>query len=172
MKRTLLMILVGVVIGGLGMSLIPDRALNTTDELVNHASKECQAIDAEKLLELMQGDDVYTLIDVRQSDEHYFGYIPGSVLLPRGSLEFRIENGEFWESEGVYMPLKDEIIVLYCKKGSRGALAAHTLQDLGYKKVYWLEGGWKKWELTYPDYTEKNLEALGGGGHAEDVGGC
>lgn len=143
----------------------------TTDLMVESAKENIELINSEGLFELMSGDEVYTLIDVRSPLEHYPGYIPGSVLLSRGSIEFSIAKEKFWEDAGLYMPLKDEIIVVYCKKGNRGILTAETLQKMGYKKVYALDGGFKKWELTYPDYTEKNLEALGGGSSNHDMGG-
>lgn len=170
--RCIILLIIGLVIGIVTMGLLSDdQHFVTTNEMVEIAMEECKAINTDGLAELMKGDEVYTLIDVRQELEHYYGYIPGSVILPRGSLEFNIESEKFWEKEGIYMPLKDEIIVVYCKKGNRGALAAHSLQHMGYQKVYYLDGGFKKWELAYPDYVEKNLNALGG--HEEqDTGGC
>ena len=72
------------------------------------------------------------------------------------------------------MPLKDEKIIVYCRKGNRGTMAASSLKQFGYKNVYTLDGGWKNWELRYPDLTEKDLEMLSGGGEEEeaDSGGC
>lgn len=171
--KGILLLIVGIALGAVTMSLITDDQPHvTTDKMVDDAVADCTGLDAEGLAELMMGEEIYTLIDVRQELEHFYGYIPGSVLLPRGSLEFNIASDKFWENQGIYMPLKDEIIVVYCKKGNRGALAAHSLQHMGYKKVYYLDGGFKKWELAYPDYVEKNLEAMGGGHEEEDTGGC
>jgi rhodanese-related sulfurtransferase len=147
---------------------------NAAEDMVAEALKMVKMITVEELNQLMESEEIYTLIDVRQKSEHYFGYIPGSLVIPRGSLEFLIGSEEFWENEGLYMPLKEEKIVVYCKKGSRGILAAESLIKLGYKDVVALEGGWKKWELSYPDIYEKNLEMLSGGGAQEhdDGGGC
>lgn len=172
-KRCVILVIVGILVGVVSMSLMSDHSGTiTTDDMVAIAKKECAKVTAEGLSELMTGEEVYTLIDVRQEIEHYYGYIPGSVILPRGSLEFNIGNEGFWEEEGLYMPLKDEVIVVYCKKGSRGALAALTLKNMGYKKVFYLDEGFKKWELTFPDFVEKNLDALGGGHEEEASGGC
>ena len=173
-KRCFLFITVGVILGIVLMSFFSGEGTNlTADKLVEHAEEHCSKITAEELEALMMSDEIYTIIDVRQASEHYYGYIPGSVLLPRGSLEFRIDNEEFWETEGLYMPEKAETIIMYCKKGSRGVLAAHTLLLMGYSNVKYLEGGWKKWELTFPDLVEKNLDALGGNTHKEESsGGC
>ena len=144
------------------------------EDMVAQALKVVKTITVEELNKLMDSEEIYTLIDVRQKSEHYYGYIPGSLVIPRGSLEFLIGNEEYWEEEGLYMPLQDEKIIVYCKKGSRGTLAASTLEQLGYDNVFTLDGGWKNWELTYPDLTEKNLEMLSGGGaeQHDDGGGC
>ncbi len=75
-------------------------------------------MDSDQLYELMNGEEIYTLIDVRQEIENYYGYIPGSVNIPRGSLEFNIGKGEYWDNIGLYMPEKEEIIVVYCKRDS------------------------------------------------------
>jgi len=143
----------------------------TSDDMVELAKSKVELVTPDQLFEIMSGDDVYTLIDVRSPLEYYPGYISGAVLLSRGSLEFQIGQEKFWEDAGLYMPAKDETIILYCKKGNRGILATETLLTMGYTKVFALEGGFKNWELTYPDYVEKNLEALGTGGSTHDMGG-
>jgi rhodanese-related sulfurtransferase len=146
----------------------------SAEDMVSEALKVVRMITVEELNQLMESEEIYTLIDVRQKSEHYFGYIPGSLVIPRGSLEFLIGSEDFWEEEGLYMPLKEEKIVVYCKKGNRGILAAEALTKLGYTNVVALDGGWKKWELSYPDIYEKDLEMLSGGGVEEhdDGGGC
>jgi rhodanese-related sulfurtransferase len=146
----------------------------SADEMVNHALKEINLITAEELHALMNGEEIYTLIDVRQAEEHYYGYIPGSVNVPRGSIEFNVSDSTFWEGIGLYMPLPEEKIVVYDQKGKRGILAAKTLQQLGFTNVFALKDGWKKWELTFPDIYEKNLEKLKGGSHDAPApgGGC
>lgn len=133
------------------------------DEMVAKVQKDVSFIPAEKLHELMENYEAYTLIDVRQEMEHYRGFIPGSVNIPRGSLEFNIDDPEFWDAAGLYKPEKDEHIILYCLKGQRSTLAAAAIRKLGYKNVQVLDGGYKKWELTYPDIFEKDLDKLSGG---------
>ncbi len=144
----------------------------TVDDMIKAAKENVQLLTPDQLFEVMSGDEVYTLIDVRSPLEYYPGYIPGSVLLSRGSLEFQIGKEKFWEDAGLYMPAKNEMVILYCKKGNRGILAAQTLMEMGYKKVYAIEGGFKNWELAYPDYVEKNLEALGTTDSHDAGGGC
>ena len=85
---------------------------------------------------------------------------------------FKMNNDEFWENEMTYPPQKTDEFIVYCKKGKRSVMAADALKRLGYENVSYLEGGWKKWELTYPlDYEEK-LDKMGGHEETEEVGGC
>ena len=147
---------------------------NSANELVMDALKVVKLITVKELKNLMESEEIYTLIDVRQKSEHQYGYIPGSRIIPRGSLEFLIENANFWEEEGLYQPEKNEKIIVYCKKGNRCILAAESLNKLGFSEVYALKEGWKGWELTYPEEVEKNLEMLNGNSQEEhvDTGGC
>ena len=112
---------------------------DSTNELVQDAMKIVKVITVDELRNLMESEEIYTLIDVRQKSEHYYGYIPGSLVIPRGSIEFSMENPDFWEEEGLYQPEKNEKIIVYCKKGSRCVLAAASLTRLGFTDVYALK---------------------------------
>ena len=144
---------------------------NSADEMVAIASKNLTKVTVEELKTKIDSFEMFNLVDVREPNEYNHGYIPGSVNIPRGTLEFNIGKEEFWENTGYYFPEKSEQFILYCKKGSRSILAAETLKKLGYKNVSIIEGGWKKWELTYPLMQEKNLDAVSHES-AEEVGGC
>lgn len=170
MKKFTLIIIVFALFSGCNRV----KHFTSAEQMVNQALKIVKTITVGELNKLMDSEEIYTLIDVRQKSEHYYGFIPGSLVIPRGSLEFRIGDEAFWEEEGLYMPHPDEKIIVYCKKGSRGALAASSLKQLGYENVYTLDGGWKKWELTYPDLTEKDLNKLSGGteDNHDAGGGC
>lgn len=100
---------------------------------------EISVQDLENTME--EGGD-YVLIDVRQPVEYYTNNIPGSVNLPRGILEYKIGNEDFWFDQYLYPPEDSTEIIVYCKVGDRGALAAKTLLELGYKNVKNLKGGY------------------------------
>ena len=78
-----------------------------------------------------------SVLDVREADEVEQGIIPGSVHIPRGFLELRIEDA---------IPDKDGPVVVYCAGGTRSVLAAKTLGDLGYTNVSSLAGGFSAWK--------------------------
>ncbi len=168
--KNLLIIIISVLIAA---SCSRNGHFASADEMVEHTLKTVKLIEPAELHQLMENYETYTLIDVRQELEHYPGFIPGTVNIPRGSLEFRIESEEFWAATGLYQPAKDELIILYCQKGQRSILAAESLQRLGYTNVRTLNGGWKNWELAYPDLYEKDLEKISGGGDKpKNVGSC
>ncbi len=146
-------------------------SFQSVDELVAEVEKGVESITVEQLMEMIENGDMILLVDVREPNEHNAGYIPGSLNIPRGTLEFKIGNEDFWDAEMLYMPEKDEQLVLYCKKGKRSILAVQTLEQLGYKNVKFLEDGWKHWEMTYPLIYEKNLDQMSHE-EEEEVGGC
>ena len=92
-----------------------------------------------------------TLVDVREADEWSQGHVPGSIFIPRGYLELRIEEK---------VTDKSAEVLLYCGGGSRSALAAKSLLELGYTKVASVAGGFGKWkEAGLPIVVPKTLSA-------------
>jgi rhodanese-related sulfurtransferase len=79
----------------------------------------------------------FRLVDVREDHEWAAGHIPGAEHLGRGILERDAETR--WPDPAT--PL-----VLYCGGGYRSALAAESLQQLGYTDVRSLAGGWRAWK--------------------------
>ena len=114
-------------------------------KLVEEAKTRSREIDAPGLLQKLQRKNEFRLIDVRESEEYAAGRIPGSEHLCKGIIERDIETA---------VPDPNAEIVLYCGGGFRSALAAESLQKMGYTRVYSLAGGWRGWlEAGYT--TEK-----------------
>jgi sulfur-carrier protein adenylyltransferase/sulfurtransferase len=78
-----------------------------------------------------------TFLDVREPDEYDQGAIKGAVHVPRGQLEFNVEGR---------LPDKAGRVVVYCAGGVRSAFAARTLQELGYRDVASMAGGFNRWK--------------------------
>jgi rhodanese-related sulfurtransferase len=123
---------------------------NSSKELVSAAKKEINQISPEQLKTQIQNDKFY-IIDVREKAEYDEGSIPGSILIPRGFLEFKIGKEPFWKDKELKMPSKDQKIVVYCRSGGRGSLATKSLQQMGYTNVVNLDGGYLNWVSNYPD---------------------
>ncbi len=159
---------------GSGASSELDQFENA-DALVDAAKVNVEAIDINTYKKMVdEMEEYFVLIDVRTESEFANGYIPGAVSIPRGALEFRIASESVWDNEGLYIPLKEDQLIVYCKKGSRSVLAAETLKKLGYTNVKYLEGGWIEWHDTYPERMEKLVvegSALSGMSSSDDGGG-
>ena len=103
-------------------------------ELLNAAKSEIREVEPHEVAGRL---DYYQILDVREPDEHEQGALPGAVHVPRGQLEFSVEGR---------LPDKNAPVAVYCAGGVRSAFAAKTLQDLGYKDVVSVIGGFNKWK--------------------------
>src|SRR5687767_14207986 len=79
------------------------------------------------------------LVDVREADEWKEAHIPGAIHMSRGTIELEIEEKA---------PALDTPIICHCGGGSRSALAAESLQKMGYTNVKSLAGGFKAWKAA------------------------
>jgi molybdopterin/thiamine biosynthesis adenylyltransferase/rhodanese-related sulfurtransferase len=86
--------------------------------------------------DLRKADGAITL-DVREPDEYEQGAIPGSMHIPRGTLETNIE---------MRVPDHSTPLVIFCAGGTRSAFAAKTLTELGYTDVVSVMGGFNQWK--------------------------
>ncbi|NOR86482.1 MAG: hypothetical protein GQ527_02620 [Bacteroidales bacterium] len=146
------------------------KVYNNVDEWVAEVTPTVESIKVETLHAMLDTGAMVLLIDVREANEFNPGYIPGSVNIPRGIIEFKIANDEFWEAQFLYPPLKTDEVILICKKGKRSIMTVDAVKKLGFENVKYLDGGFKKWELTYPLEQDKNLDQVHGDGG--EVGGC
>lgn len=105
----------------------------TGTDLVNEAKQRITEIDPRDARTAHAGGDA-VFVDVREPNEFNLGRVPGAIPLPRGTIETRGEG----------MLPRDKTIVVYCGGGSRSALAADTLQLMGYE-VRSLRGGYRAW---------------------------
>lgn len=109
----------------------------TFQEIIKKVKSEIREVQPEEVQQKIKKDPTTVLIDVREPDEWEGGIVPGALTVPRGFLELEIEET---------VPDKNKEIVCYCMGGTRSALAAKSLQDLGYKKVSSMIGGFRGWK--------------------------
>ena len=113
--------------------------------MVAEAKGRVQNLSPEQVAAEIDGaEEEVTLVDIREDDERtQSGAIPGAVRAPRGMLEFWADPTSPYHREE-FSP--DRRTILYCASGGRSALAADTLQRMGYGKVAHLDGGIKAWK--------------------------
>ncbi|AFZ66849.1 rhodanese-like domain-containing protein [Deinococcus peraridilitoris] len=114
----------------------------TAAQLVQEAKQRVENLSVDQVAaELDSGEAV--LIDVREPGEQVqSGVIPGAVSAPRGMLEFFADPASPYH-RAEFDPKRR--IIVHCAAGGRSALAADTLQQMGYTNVAHLEGGIKAW---------------------------
>ncbi len=115
----------------------------TAAGMVAEAKGRVENLGPEQVAAEVEGGDV-VLVDIREDDERQRdGAIPDAVRAPRGMLEFWADPTSPYHREE-FDP--DRRTILYCASGGRSALAADTLQGMGYANVAHLDGGIKAWK--------------------------
>jgi rhodanese-related sulfurtransferase len=115
----------------------------TAAELVAEAKRRVENLTVDEVAAEMAGGDA-VLVDLREAEELTAnGKIPGSVHVPRGMLEFRADPTSPYHQQP-FDPSRR--IIVHCASGGRSALAAATLQEMGYRSVAHLEGGITAWK--------------------------
>ena len=115
----------------------------TAAQLVSEAKQRVSNLGVEQVAaELERGDAL--LVDLREPDERaQEGSIPGAVHVSRGMLEFYADPTSSYHRPE-FAP--DRRVILRCAAGGRSALAADTLQQMGYTNVAHLDGGFRAWK--------------------------
>lgn len=127
----------------------------TASQMVQEARQRVENLSVDQVAaELARGDAV--LIDIREpGEQEQNGTIPGAVSAPRGMLEFWADPASPY-----HRPEFDpgRRLILHCASGGRSALAADTLQQLGYTKVAHLDGGFKAWAEAGQATTQREAQ--------------
>ena len=98
--------------------------------------KEVREVTVDELQTRVIAGEAVNIIDVRDQDEWDKGHIPGAQHMGRGTLEFKVEHA---------FPDEHVCLVLHCGGGTRSALAALSLQAMGYDNVFSLQSGFRGW---------------------------
>ncbi len=116
----------------------PKRITHSAQELVDAAKQQITEINIEKSKQLINEGNI-AIVDVREENEYSAGHIGNALLLPRGVLEFKIANIP-------ELADKSTPVLLYCRSGNRSALAALSMQQMGYTNVLSMAGGYEAWK--------------------------
>lgn len=102
------------------------------------AKRESSEITVEEVHQLLQKKEPIVLLDIREKEEIALGYINGTVFLPQGLLNEKVEN---------LLPNKNVPVIVYCAVGIRSLAAAKLMKEKGYVHVFSMAkgiDGWKK----------------------------
>jgi rhodanese-related sulfurtransferase len=111
-------------------------------KIVQDAKARIRELTVDQVKAKMDRGEKFYLVDVREESEWAKDHLPKAMFLGKGIIERDIEQR---------VPDTGTEIVLYCGGGFRSALAADSLQKMGYTKVYSMDGGIRDWrEKQYP----------------------
>ena len=83
-------------------------------------------ITAEEAKEIMDSQEGYRILDVREQEEYDAGHIPGAILIPYTQIN---------EKANEMLPDKNQLILVYCRSGRRSKIASEALVELGYTNI-------------------------------------
>ena len=104
---------------------------------VDAAKASIQETSVEAVAARIQQGEKLILVDTREESEWAGGHIPGAIHLGKGVIERDIEEE---------LPNKSAEIILYCGGGFRSAIAAESIQKMGYTNVVSMDGGYRGWK--------------------------
>ena len=109
---------------------------NSTATTNGAKTNEIRHVSMNDIVKIMEENKDYVIVDVRTPDEYKEGHIPNAINIPNETI-----------NETVYNKLKDknQLILIYCRSGSRSRQAAYKMQKLGYTNIVEFGGiiNWK-----------------------------
>jgi rhodanese-related sulfurtransferase len=109
--------------------------IKTGAQLISEAKQRVRETPVADVRDMQARGVQAVYLDVREQNEWNLGHLPQATLIPRGLLETTIEQRVPREAR----------VVVYCASGNRSALAAETLQGMGYTEVSHIPGGFRAW---------------------------
>ena len=101
-------------------------------------------VSAQEAMDMMAGQEDYLILDVRTQAEYDGGHIPGAICLP---------NEDIGREDPPQLPLKDQLILVYCRSGNRSKQASDKLVKLGYTNIVEFGG-----IIDWPGETVSGME--------------
>jgi len=99
---------------------------NAASTEVAETENSYEQIGPEEAKRLMDTEDGYIILDVREQDEFDEQHIPGAILMPYTKAE---------ELAPELLPSKSQLILIYCRSGRRSKIAAEALANMGYTNI-------------------------------------
>lgn len=124
--------------------------MKTSQQLIAEVIANIKEVSIADLSDYLQKQPEPRLIDVREPAEFAQGHIAGAINYPRGVLEMQLANHPAVAASGcaadiALTELASQPLYLICRSGGRSALAAESLQRMGFNDVYSVAGGMQGW---------------------------
>ncbi len=110
------------------------------------ASRRFPNLSPAMAVKMMNEDEDFVILDVREPSETAGGKISNAIQIPIGSLGKRISEIE---------KHKDKPVLVYCRTGTRSAIACGNLNKQGFSRVYNLAGGITAWQDDHLPTSKK-----------------
>ena len=101
--------------------------LKTAGDLIKEAQQHIECVDAATAKQIYDANPGAVIVDVREADSAAESKLGQSINISRGLIEMKLPKE---------CPDPDTLILTHCGGGGRASLAAHTLGQMGYRKVY------------------------------------
>ena len=113
--------------------------IKSSQTLVTEALNEIKTISTDEAFDKLNKNEcnLIDIRDIRELDKE--GRVENACHIPRGMLEFWLDPESVYFKDGKLDMNKE--MVLFCAGGLRSALAAKTLQEMGFEKVSHIDGG-------------------------------
>ena len=134
--------------------------MKTFTQLIDDILPSIKEVFPWDLEEMLEEDSNLLLIDTREQDEFDFAHIQNALLVPRGILESCCD-WNYAETIPKLVQARQLPVVVICRSGNRSALAAYTMQLMGYEDIYSLKTGIKGWndsDLALYDKTGERVD--------------
>jgi rhodanese-related sulfurtransferase len=121
----------------------------TFGQMAAEATAAVPAVAAKEVHRRMQEDPRTLIVDVRDSaDARAGGSIPDAINVAYGNLLFAADTEvpEAWRDSRLQD--RERPVITHCVLGPLGAIAAKTLQDMGFRHVGYIEGGIEAWKAA------------------------
>jgi rhodanese-related sulfurtransferase len=128
--------------------------IKSSQQLVAEAKAQIREVTVQQLSTVLQNHQAI-FIDVREPDEFQQGRVDHAVNYPRGMLEMKIHQhpavAAHCDAAVALTEIAAQPVYLMCRSGARSALAALSLQQMGFSQVFSVAGGYQAWvDAGYP----------------------
>lgn len=101
--------------------------LKSADELIREAQQHIECVDVQTAKKIYDESPDAVIVDVREKHKAEVSKLTDSINISRGILEYDVHKE---------CPDANTVIITHCGGGGRASLAAHSLKQLGYHRVY------------------------------------